>query len=405
MGTMEQAETTATDTAAGKQRSPELVRPLEGRMLAGVAQGVANNFGVSGWIPRVFFIVTAFMGGLGLALYAAGWAFIRSEDEPESPADRFFSGASSSRSWVGIGLMVIAGIIVLSNFTFFAGEVVWALTFLVVGLLLYLGYIPTGGSTRGVETSTESKEGVQRMTATETIDPETTEAASGDSPADGTLPPPPTPGPTPPSLPSAKPRETSILGRLTLGVSLLALGVLAALDNIETFRIDAAPRHYMALAVTVIGLGLLVGSIAGRARWLILVGIIMVPTLMFSPVFEYDWTTDTFDRRVTPTSFAALESRYQIDIGNLVIDLRSLPWDGQEITIDASADLGSVEIFIPHDVGIVGSARVDVGRVAEPGRSSGGLGSPGLDWDENPGEAGAVILDAEVNIGNIEVRR
>lgn len=377
-------------------------------MLAGVAQGMADNFGISEWIPRIFFIVTAFMGGLGLALYAAGWAFIRAEDESESPADRFFSGASSARSWVGIGLIVIAGIIVLSNFTFFAGDVVWALTFLVLGLLLYLGYIPTGRQKEDVDASGESKEGVQRMSATETLEQDTTEdtteTSAGDSPAGGHAPPPPAPPLTPPIRPPAKRREPSLLGRLTIGVMLLALGLLAVLDNVRSLPINAEPRHYMALAVTVLGVGLLVGSIAGRARWLILLALVMVPTLMFTPVFEQDWRAANFDRTVIPDSFDALQLNYAVDLGNLVIDLRELPWDGEEIDLVASVDAGNLEIILPPDVGIIGSAEVDVGQVSEPGRTSSGLGAPSLDWN-SPGAAGTVILDAEVNLGNIEIRR
>lgn len=401
---MEQTDTNATGSSGRKERTTELVRPIEGRMLAGVAQGMADNFAISAWIPRAFFIVTAFMGGLGLALYAAGWAFIRAEDESESPADRFFSGASSSRSWLGIGLIVVAGIIVLSNFTFFAGEVVWALTFLIVGLLLYLGYIPTGRQRSDVAASGESKEGVQEMTTTETLEQDTAEEPTGDSPAGGSITPPLVSVPKPPRRPPAEKREPSLLGRLTIGVMLLALGVLATLDNVAAFPIDADPRHYMALAVTVIGIGLLVGAIAGRARWLILIALVMLPTLMFTPVFENDWRRATFDRRVIPTSFQGLQPSYQVDIGSLVIDLRSLPWDGEEVTIDASVDAGSIEILIPSDVGLVGSAEVDVGQVSEPGRTSSGLGSPGLSWD-SPGVAGTVILDAEVNVGNIDIRR
>ena len=396
---MEQTDTTTTDSSEWKRRSHELVRPVEGRMLAGVAKGIADNFGIAEWIPRVFFIVTAFMGGLGVVLYAACWAFIRSEDESRSVADRFFSQASTSRSWLGIALIVIAGIIVVSNFTFLAGEVVWAAAFLVIGLLLYLGYIPVGNAV-----SEESKEGVQRMTTTDTTETSRPEAPDGDSPAGGATTPPPAPTPTPPDLPPSAPRERSILGRLTFGMMLLALGVLAILDNIETLPIEAHPRHYMALAVTILGVGLLVGSIAGRARWLILVGAIMVPTLVFSPVFEYDWNSASFDRRVRPVTMAEVEQVHSIDFGTLVIDLRDLPWDGEDVVIDASIDVGNLEIYLPPEVGIVGTASVDVGRVAEPGRSSGGLGDPRLDWNQ-PGELGTVLLDAEVNVGNIEIRR
>jgi phage shock protein PspC (stress-responsive transcriptional regulator) len=402
MARMEDTTTTTTkESASQRARSPELVRPVRGRMLAGVAQGVADNFGIHPWIPRVFFIVTAFMGGLGVALYAAGWAFIRGEDESESAADRFFSGATTSRSWIGIGLMIVAGIIVLSNFTFLSGEVVWSLAFLIVGLLLYLGYIPIGTARREADHgSGESKEGVQQMTETDA--PPGVDAPAGDSPAGGAAAPPPVPTPTPPNLTPREPRETSILGRLTIGVMLLGLGVLALLDNIDALAVDARPRHYMALAVTILGVGLLVGTIVGRARWLILLALVTVPTLIFSPAFEYDWRSNNFDRQVAPLVFEEIEGSYSQDVGTLILDLRHLPWNGEEVQIDASVDAGQLMIFIPDGVGIVGSASVDIGRVSEPGRSSAGLGEPSLEWND-VGELGTVRLDADVNIGNIEI--
>ncbi|HSM43933.1 MAG TPA: PspC domain-containing protein, partial [Acidimicrobiia bacterium] len=330
---MEQTDTTTTESSEWKRRSQELVRPVQGRMLAGVAKGFADNFGIAEWIPRVFFIVTAFMGGLGVVLYAACWAFIRSEDDSRSIADRFFSEASTSRSWLGIGLIVVAGIIVVSNFTFLAGEVVWAAAFLVVGLLLYLGLIPGGqsdGERAHADPEDETPEqGAHPMTSTDTST--SGGAPQGDSPAGGSTPPPPRPSPTPPDLPPPAPREHSMLGRLTFGVMLLGMGVLALLDAIETIPIDAHPRHYLALAVTILGVGLLVGSIAGRARWLILVGAILVPTLVFSPVFEYDWNSGSFDRRVRPVTMAEVGQVQEIDFGTLVVDLRELPWDGEEI--------------------------------------------------------------------------
>jgi phage shock protein PspC (stress-responsive transcriptional regulator) len=398
---MEQTETTAQETSGRKERSQELIRPVQGRMLAGVAQGVADNFGISEWIPRVFFVVTAFMGGLGIALYAAGWAFIRSEDETDTPAERFFSSASGSRSWIGIALIVLAGVIVLDNFTFLSGEVVWAGALLVIGLMLYMGYIPAGARANTGERS-DAKEGVQQMTTSDTLVPETSQTPSGDSPAGGYTPPPPTPMPTPPDLPPPAPREHSILGRLTIGIVLLGLGTLAILDNIGSLPIDADPRHYLALAVAIIGGGLLVGAVLGRARWLILVGAILVPTLVFSPVFEYDWDGRSFDMLVVPATFEDLEPEYSIDAGSLVVDLTELDWDGDVVELSASADFGNIEIRVPADVEIQGEATADIGRVSGPDSESFGFGERVVELG-SPGDIGILVLDLEINVGNIEV--
>lgn len=368
-------------------------------MLAGVSQGIANRLDLPVWLPRAFFVVFAFFGGLGIALYAAGWALMRSEDEEESPAQSFFGGVSSSRSWIGIGLIFLAALILLDNLTFLSGGVVWAAGLLVVGVLLYTGHIPTGGGAND-----KTKEGVQQVT-TQQESPETrTEAAPGGPPSGGGSPP--TPAATPPILPASasRPRERSILGRLTIGAMLIGMGLLAIFDNISSLPIQADPRHYLALAVVILGLGLVAGAFAGRARWLIIVGAILVPTLLFSPVFEYDWSSETFEELASPSSFEQLEDVYSLDVGNLVIDLRNLPWNGETIEIVARVDAGNLEIRFPDGVGVVGEASVDVGRVATPGRESAGLGDPSLEFDE-PGTNGTVLLDAKVDVGNIDIER
>ncbi|HEY6629693.1 MAG TPA: PspC domain-containing protein [Acidimicrobiia bacterium] len=402
---MEQTNTTTEAPEPTVAGAEELIRPTEGRMLGGVAQGLANRFGIAPWVVRAAFILTAFAGGVGVALYAAGWFLIRSEDEAESAAERVFSGATTSRSWVGIGLIFLAALILLDNFTFLAGGVVWAVGLLIVGLLLYTGDLPRLINRSGEQAA--DKEGVQQMTTTDT------KVTTTEIPTPPIFPPsggtvgggvPPTPTPTPPILPPAehKPREHSLLGRLTIGFMLLGLGVLALLDNIPGVPIEPEPRHYMALAVTILGIGLLVGAFIGRARWLILLGVIMVPTLLFSPALEYSWNSDDFERSVQPTSFAELDESYSLDVGNLLIDLRQLPWDGREVDLTVSVDAGNVEIRLPDDVGLTGQAEVEVGRVAGPNMEASGLGNPALTFNDS-GPDGTVNLDASVDIGNIEI--
>ena len=59
--------------------------------------------------------------------------------------------------------MFLAALILLDNFTFLDGGVVWAVGLLIVGLLLYTGDLPRLFNSRGTAGS-DDKEGVQQMT-------------------------------------------------------------------------------------------------------------------------------------------------------------------------------------------------------------------------------------------------
>jgi phage shock protein PspC (stress-responsive transcriptional regulator) len=396
---MEQNDTT---TESAPPTAPELVRPREGRMIAGVAQGFANRYDIPVVWVRILLVLLSFGGGLGVALYAAGWFLIRSEEEPDAPAERFFSGASTSRSWIGIALVFIAVLILLDNFTFLSGGIVWAVGLLVVGILLYTGDLPRlvnqppddgGPATTPTPMSSSAVTTAESPTAPQ-------EAGTTASPAR-----PPRPArPTPPILPArpAIPREPSYLGRITIGMMLIGMGILAILDNIPTLALEPQPRHYMALAVTILGLGLVVGGFAGRARGLILLGIVLVPTMLFSPVFEYNWNSEDFNREIRPVSFAELEDSYVIDVGSILIDLRRLPWDGEEIDLDVEVDAGNIEIIIPEGVGLIGEASLDVGQVTALDQVAGGVGGPSLAFDQ-PGLRGTLVLSAVADVGNINI--
>src|SRR5581483_7725239 len=73
---------------SGPER-PALRRPVQGRMLAGVAAGLARYFGIDETLVRIAFVVLTVAGGVGLPLYLAGLLLIPEEGSEVSLAGFF----------------------------------------------------------------------------------------------------------------------------------------------------------------------------------------------------------------------------------------------------------------------------------------------------------------------------
>lgn len=69
-----------------------LVRPREGRVLAGVAAGVGAYLGVDPVVVRVVLAGLTVTGGAGVAGYLLGWLLIPEAGHPESIAERALRG-------------------------------------------------------------------------------------------------------------------------------------------------------------------------------------------------------------------------------------------------------------------------------------------------------------------------
>lgn len=100
------ASTTANDTTASGTSSarppypgdePRLRRGRHGKMLAGVAVGVADYFDVDPTVVRIGFVALAFLGGLAVPLYLAGWLLIPDEESDLSVAEELL-GRERARS-------------------------------------------------------------------------------------------------------------------------------------------------------------------------------------------------------------------------------------------------------------------------------------------------------------------
>ena len=77
---------TGTRTGGPQATRPPLRRPFEGRILTGVAAGMADYLGIDVTLVRIGFVVLTLIGGAGIPLYLAGLLLIPDEGSDESIA-------------------------------------------------------------------------------------------------------------------------------------------------------------------------------------------------------------------------------------------------------------------------------------------------------------------------------
>jgi phage shock protein C len=94
------SQTAGTQSTESTQSAKAGTRPLfrsrRGRMLAGVASGVAQYLGIDVTLVRIAFVLITLVGGLGIPLYLASWLLIPDEDSAQSIVADF---ASSVQEW------------------------------------------------------------------------------------------------------------------------------------------------------------------------------------------------------------------------------------------------------------------------------------------------------------------
>jgi signal transduction histidine kinase len=101
-------------------------------MAGGVCSGIAERYGIDLVIPRATFLATSLLGGAGIALYAVLWWGL-----PAAEGERRFSlpgGVKSVQVAAGIGLLVLALLLVLREWGLWFGDAtVWPTVLVVSG--------------------------------------------------------------------------------------------------------------------------------------------------------------------------------------------------------------------------------------------------------------------------------
>ena len=105
---------TTTTSQQQQTKAPRLERPTEGRLIAGVAAGIAERTGVSVFLVRLGFVIATFFAGFGALVYLAGWVLLPNQGMEKSPAESWREDLTTRGRRAGAFFIGIAGLLLIS---------------------------------------------------------------------------------------------------------------------------------------------------------------------------------------------------------------------------------------------------------------------------------------------------
>lgn len=382
----------APTTPAPAER--RLVRRPEGKMIAGVCSGLGAYTGVDPVAWRIGFVVLALVsGGLVILAYIVAWLVMpmAREGDPLPPPP---SDPTRFRRWVGIGAVVLGAVVLFRNTFEIRGSIFWGLLLIGVGLAFW-----------GWELS-----GRNGTSSPPPLSVPSTPTAPPPPPVGGGSPPmPPVPpvrtAPAASSAPAPSPgrREPSMLGRLVVGAAALAVGIAVLLGNTDV--VDVTAEVILVVLLVIVAVGLLIGARWGRARWLIIPGVLLVFALAAATTLPRGFGGSYGDVVVQPTRLSDLRSSYEHAGGNVLLDLRQTPFRSADREVDVRLNFGNLTVLVPPDVPVVVHAQVTGGNIDVFGKESNGWRVGDTVRDEGDDELGTLTVNTRVGFGNLVVRR
>ncbi|MCP4305389.1 MAG: PspC domain-containing protein [bacterium] len=386
------------------QQRPRLERLRSDRAVAGVASGLARYLNIDvAWV-RIGFVLAAIFGGTGLLLYLVGWVAMPEEGENESiVADkaREFEG---SKSVLGLGLIILAAVIVVGNSSIVDGELVFAAALVAVGVMLYRGDL--GGNRDSEDPAAPPVSPASHVPEAFEVTAPIVEQNDSDPVGYASPPEPPVYPPLDPD-PAFQPRpyesrESSPLGRFVFAGLLIVVGVMGVGQATGWF--EPTLRHYVAAVFIVLGIGLLISSFFGRARWLVIPGLALAPLLVGASLLSVPFEGGFGDPHHAPQSAPDLEDEYRLIAGELVLDLSDLELaEDETYEVEASVVFGRLEVVVPPDLGVDVMARVDAGEMTLGGviQNENVKAERSIDFEGS----GDIQLDAHVGFGELVVHQ
>ena len=352
----------------------DIRRSSDDRVIAGVCAGAARYLNIDPVVVRVVLGVLTIAGFAGVILYVAAWFLLPSDDEDKSVAAQWLKLDKNEEQVRVVGLVValiLAGLAIVgdSSWAWWGDTPWWLLPFALLAYFLW----------------------IRPRRRREASDMPQTVTPTGSTSQTGTMVYPPTPRPR-------EPRSAALLG-LTASMAAIALAVTWIYEETQE---NIHWTTYLAVALAVVGVGLLIGTFFGHGGALIVIGILLTIALAIGSVFP---SGRVGAQEPTPTVAAEVRSQYKHGIGLLELDLTQvLDPDallGRTIALDAG--IGQTTVIVPAGLNVAVSADLDAGELELFGRQDDGtdLSMTVVPEPSLP----ALTIDIDQKLGNVEVIR
>lgn len=378
----------ATVSAEVPSRSRRLRRRTSDRVIAGVAGGVADYLNVDPLLLRAGFAGLMIFGGAGLVLYVVAWFLIPAQGRDESIVENVLGRIGLRFGRLGIAILVFLAVVVTGGWLSgygpgqrFRDAVLLGAAVIALGIvLLRWREVP-----RGLRSPTGA---VPAATPDSATGAEVPEAAGR------------TAGVTAANPAESRPRERSPLGWYVVAAALVAVGVLALVGNAP--GVHVALGQYPGAVLAVLGIGLIVGAWWGRARLLILLGLLLLPAAVAAAFVSVPLDGGIGDVEFRPRTLGELRSEYRLLAGDLRLDLTDLGAGDAPVSITASVGIGRLIVVVPADARVEIEAKVKGGGLSLFGNRQIGTGL-GDRVERSTGAGTQLILNLETGIGGVLV--
>jgi hypothetical protein len=167
----------------------------------------------------------------------------------------------------------------------------------------------------------------------------------------------------------------------------------------------AAAGGETVVAVVVIGaaLAILAGAFLRPVRWLVLPALALALSAGTVSAAGIDLDGGVGERDYRPASALDLRDKYELGMGQLIVDLRQTDLPPGDVPLRLDLGVGQARVIVPEDVCVATDAHVRVGEVRTFERSNDGVDVDLEDLPSAPAGTTRLLVKADVGVGSLRI--